>query len=315
MIRKTVKNVCAAAAFLGLTASASLAVDFARIGTSSGGGGFYLIGNTIAQIGNAAKNDVNYTAVTGGSTKNVNGLAKGDMEFGMCQSATVDEALNGSGPFKAPMKSIRFVAAIYPMPCHVLVSGEDMKSVADFRGKRIDYGAIGQGIETYTRIILNAYGIKDEDVTINRYGKTESAEALKTGEVQGNFWTTTAPNAQVTDMIAGGVRLLSIDEDKRQQIVKEHPYFALATIPGGTYDKHPDDVNTIAAIGVLLSDEKVSEDVVYKTVKAMFEGQVELKKRLPAYFSNFGREHALDGCAMEIHPGALKYYKEIGLIK
>ena len=89
MICKTVKSVCAAAAFLGLTASAGWAVDFARIGTSSVGGGFYLIGNTIAQIGNAAKNDVNYTAVTGGSTKNVNGLAKGEMEFGMCQSATV----------------------------------------------------------------------------------------------------------------------------------------------------------------------------------------------------------------------------------
>lgn len=315
MFRKSVKSVLAAAVLLGLTAVPLRAAEFARIATSSVGGGFYLIGNTIAQVGNAAKNGVNYTAVTGGSTKNLNSLAKGDVEFGMCQSATIDEGVKGTGAFKQPLTSLRFVAAIYAMPCHVLVKGDDMKTIEDFRGKPIDYGAIGQGIETYCRIILNAYGIYDKDIKINRYGKTESAEALKTGEVKGNFWTTTVPNAQVTDMITGGVRLLSIDEDKRQQIVKEHPYFALATIPGGTYEGHPDDLKTIAAIGVLCSDEKVSEEVVYKTVKAMFENVNALKERLPNYFKDFGPEHALDGCSMPIHPGAEKYYKEIGLIK
>lgn len=314
MFRRTLRGVFAAALVLGL-AGAAFSAEFARIGTSSVGGGFYLIGNTIAQVGNAAKNGVNYTAVTGGSTKNLNSLVKGDIEFGMCQSATIDEGVKGIGAFKKPLKSLRFVAAIYPMPCHVLVKGDDMKTIEDFRGKPIDFGAIGQGIETYCRIILNAYGIYDKDIKINRYGKTESAEALKTGEVKGNFWTTTVPNAQVTDMITGGVHLLSIDEDKRQQIVKEHPYFALATIPGGTYEGHPDDLKTIAAIGVLCSDEKVSEDVVYKTVKAMFENIDALKERLPNYFGDFGREHALDGCSMPIHPGAEKYYREIGLIK
>ncbi|MBP3836300.1 MAG: TAXI family TRAP transporter solute-binding subunit [Pyramidobacter sp.] len=314
MIRKTMKSVFAAAVVFAL-ASSAFAADFARIGTSSVGGGFYLIGNTIAQVGNAAKNGVNYTAVTGGSTKNLNALAKGDIEFGMCQSATINEGVTGTGAFKKPLTSLRFVAAIYQMPCHVLVKGDDMKTIEDFRGKPIDFGAIGQGIETYCRIILNTYGIYDKDIKINRYGKTESAEAIKTGEVKGNFWTTTAPNAQVSDMITGGVRLLSIDEDKRQQIVKEHPYFALSVIPGGTYEGHPNDLKTIAAIGVLCSDEKVSDEVVYKTVKAMFENVNALKERLPNYFKDFGPEHALDGCSMPIHPGAEKYYKEIGLIK
>lgn len=315
MFCKTLKEVLRITVFFCICAHGAYAADFARIGTSSVGGGFYLIGNTIAQIGNSVSNGINYSAVTGGSSKNLNALVKGDIEFGMCQSATIDEGVKGVGVFKKPLKSLRFVTAIYPMPLHVLVHGENMNIVSDFKGKRIDYGAIGAGIETYTRIVLNAYGITDNDVVINRYGKTESAEALKTGEVQGNFWTTTVPNAQVTDMLMGGVRLLSIEEDKRQQIIKDHPYFALATIPGGTYKGYPDDLGTIAAIGALVSDDKVSEEIVYKTVKAMFENIAKLKERLPNYFSTFCLEHALDGCTMEIHPGALKYYKEVGLIK
>ena len=143
MIRKTMKSVFAAAVVFAL-ASSAFAADFARIGTSSVGGGFYLIGNTIAQVGNAAKNGVNYTAVTGGSTKNLNALAKGDIEFGMCQSATINEGVTGTGAFKKPLTSLRFVAAIYQMPCHVLVKGDDMKTIEDFRGKPIDFGAIGQ---------------------------------------------------------------------------------------------------------------------------------------------------------------------------
>jgi TRAP transporter TAXI family solute receptor len=315
MRRKFLSGIIAAAAVVGLMAGTGSATEFARIGTSSVGGGFYLIGNTIAQICNSANLGINYSAVTGGSIKNLNALAKGDIEFGMCQSATIDEGVKGTGTFKAPVPGLRFVTAIYPMPCHVLVHGDDIKSISDFRGKRIDYGAIGQGIETYTRIILNAYGITDDDVKIDRYGKTESTEAIKTGSVQGNFWTTTAPNAQVTDMLTGGVRLLSIDEDKRQAIVKDHPYFSLAEIPGGTYEGYAEPIKTIAAIGALVTSDKVSDEVVYKTVKTMYENAAKLKERLPNYFGTFSLEHALDGCSMEIHPGALKYYKEVGIIK
>lgn len=314
-MRKSFKSIIAAALLVGFACGTAFAADFARIGTSSIGGGFYLIGNTIAQVCNSVKNDVNYTAITGGSTKNINGLAKGDMEFGMCQSPTIDESQKGIGAFKKPMTSIRFVTSIYPMPMHVLVNSKDINSVYDFRGKNIDFGAIGAGIETYTRIALAAYGMTDKDVKVDRFGKSESAEAIKTGEVQGNFWTTTAPNAQVTDMIAGGVRLISLDPDKCTQIIKDYPYFSRATIPGGTYDGYPEPIETIASIGILLSDEKVSEDIVYKTVKAMYENEATLKERLPAYFGTFSKEHALDGCSIEIHPGALKYYKEIGVIK
>ncbi len=312
---RNVKRLFAAVLIVACFAGGAPAAEFARIATSSVGGGFYLIGNTIAQLCNSMKNGINYTAVTGGSTKNLISLDKGDVEFGLCQSATIDEAIKGKGAFQSPITGLRWVSAIYPMPCHILVHGNDIKSIADFRGKRIDYGAIGAGIETYCRIILNAYGITDNDVKIDRYGKSESADAIKVGDVDANFWTTTVPNAQVTDMISDKVRLLSMEPEKQAQILKDHPYFSAAVIPGGTYEGYDEDLLTIASIGALVTTDKMSEEMVYQTVKAMYENVDFLKGRLPAYFANFELERALDGCSLEIHPGALRYYKEVGLIE
>lgn len=315
MVRHGFAKVLLTATVLSVFAGAASAEQFARIGTSSVGGGFYLIGNTIAQLGNSLKNGINYTAVTGGSTKNLTSLAKKDIEFGLCQSATIDEAVKGIGAFKAPLKQLRFVTAIYPMPCHVLVHGDTIKNIGEFRGKRIDYGAIGQGIETYCRIILNAYGITDADVKVDRYGKTESTEAIQNGDVDASFWTTTAPNAQVTDMLTKNVFLLPIDDEHRAKILKEHPYFSESVIPGGSYKGYPKDLPTIAAVGVLVTYADMPDDVVYKTVKAMYENIDYLKGRLPSYFASFGPKLALDGCVMEVHPGAMKYFKEAGIVK
>ncbi len=311
------KALCVAVAIAAIATGATIARadSFARIGTSSVGGGFYLIGNTIAQLGNSAKNGISYSAVTGGSAKNAISLAKGDIEFGMIQSATIDEAWNGKGTFKSPIKSLRFVTAIYPMPCHVLANGKDIKSIADFKGKNIDYGAIGAGIETYCRIILGAYNINDSDVKIDRYGKSESVEAIQNGSVQGNFWTTTVPNAQVTEMLTKNVRLLPIDSAQRKKILAENKFFSASVIKGGSYDGYPKDIPTIAAVGVLVTDEKVSEEVVYKTLKAMYGNTKFLKQRLPNYFADFSLETALNGNSIELHPGAKKYFKEAGVLK
>jgi TRAP transporter TAXI family solute receptor len=315
MLRRSMRMFCSVVAAALLFSNAACAEEFVRISTSSIGGGFYQIGNTVAQLGNSMKNGINYTAITGGSAKNLIALSKRNAEFGLCQSAVIFQGITGTGPFKQPLKSLRFVTAVYPMPCHVLVNGDGIDGIADFRGKKVDYGPIGEGIEVYTRIVLGAYAISDDDVKINRFGKSESAEALKTGTVNCNFWATTVPNAQVTDMISGGVRLLPIDAPQLQTILKEHPYYSASVIPGGSYRGFEKDIPTFAAIGAIVTHDQVSDEVVYNTVKAMYENAGFLKERLPNYFADFSLEHALDGCSMEVHPGALKYYKEVGLVK
>jgi hypothetical protein len=295
---------------------ATAADVFVRIGTSSVGGGFYLIGNTIAQLGTQEMKDVNFTAVTGGSIKNCINLGTKEVELAMVQSSTVNDAWHGTGSFEQPIKTLRYVTAIYPMPAHILVNLDaGIKSIADFKDKKVDYGPVGGGIEVNTREFMSIYGLADEHVKIVRFGRAEVAESLKVGDSQAHIWTTNAPNAQVTDMIRSGkVGLIGIEADKMQEIVEKFPYYAPAMIPGGVYEGYDQPVRVVAAIGSLLTYEDMPEEVIYNITKMLHSNAAFLKERLN-YFNDFSLELALAGMSVPLHPGAKKFYVEVGLIK
>lgn len=289
---------------------------FVRIGTSSVGGGFYLIGNTIAQLGTEVEKSINFTAVTGGSIKNCINLGNKEVELGMVQSSTVNDAWNGTGSFKEPIKTLRYVTAIYPMPAHILVNLDaGIKSIGDFKGKRVDYGSVGQGIEVNVREMMSVYGLTDDDVRIERFGRAEVAEALKVGDSQAHIWTTNAPNAQVTDMIRSGkVGLIGIEADKIREIVEKYPHYAAVTIPGGVYAGYDKDIPVVGAVGSLLTYEDMPEEVIYKITKMIHGNTKFLQERLN-YFNSLTLDFALAGMSVPLHPGAKKFYVEAGLIK
>jgi len=301
-----------------MASTASAADTFIRIGTSAVGGGFYLIGNTIAQLGQLKMPGANFTAITGGSLKNCMTLEKGEVEFGIVQSSTVALAIAGEAPFKTPLKRLRYVTAIYPMPAHIIVRKDaGIKSISDFKGKRVDYGSVGAGFETNIREMMSVYGLKDSDLRVERVGRTEFEEAFKTGTTQAHIWTTTVPNAQVSELIRTGyVSLIGIEPDKAKEILKKFPHYATAVIPANSYEGIAQDIQTLGAVGSLLTREDAPEDMVYAVTKMLHENVSFLKERLPAYFTNFTLKDALAGMSETVlHPGAARYYKEKGLIK
>lgn len=302
---------------LVFAAAPAIAGDvFVRIGTSSVGGGFYLIGNTIAQLGTQKLKSVNFTAVTGGSLKNCINLGNKEVELAMVQSSTINDAWNGTGSFKKPIKTLRYVTAVYPMPAHILVyKASGIKSLGDFKNKKVDYGSVGQGIEVNVREMMSVYGLTDKDIKIERFGRSEVADALKVGDAEAHIWTTNAPNAQVTDMVRSGkVGLIGIEPDKIKEIVKRFPHYAPAVIPGGIYEGYDKDLPVVAAVGSLLTYEDMPEDVIYQITKMLYENKKILKERLN-YFADFDLRFALAGMSVPLHPGAERYYKEVGLIK
>lgn len=312
-----VKVAAAAIALAMLLSGTALAEDtFVRIGTSTVGGGFYLIGNTIAQLGTQELKEINFTAVTGGSIKNCINLGTKEIELGMAQSSTVNEAWNGLNSFKTPIKTLRYVTAIYFMPAHILVNKDaGVKSVADFKGKRVDFGSVGQGIEINTREIMSVYGLTEADVRVERFGRNEVEEALKVGDTQAHIWTTNAPNAQVAEMIRSGkVELLGLEDDKIKELAEKFPHYTPAVIPGGLYTGYDKDIPVVAAVGSLLTYEDMPEDTIYKITKMLHENNKFLADRLN-YFNGFNLDMALAGMAVPLHPGAKKYYVEKGLIK
>jgi len=293
------------------------AEEFVRIGTSSVGGGFYQIGNVIAQLGAKVMPEVNFTAVTGGSIKNCINLDKKEVELGIVQSGTLLEAVQGVGSFEGkPITSLRYITAIYPMPCHILVNLDaGITSVADMRGKRIDFGPVGGGIEVNTAQILDIFGITPKDVKVERFGRSEVAEAMKTGTSDAHIWATNAPNAEVTDMITSGkVGLIGIEPEKINEIVQKYPSFAADIIPAKSYAGQDGDLFTVAAVGALVAGADMSDELAYKITKMLYENEAFLKER-HKYFANFSLQKALDGRCIPIHPGAEKFYREKGLLK
>ncbi len=299
--------------------SALAAKTFIRISTSTVGGGFYLIGNTIAQLGQLQLGEeMNFTAVTGGSIKNMMNLEKGEVELGLTQSSTLAMGIAGTGTFKKPLKKLRYVTSIYPMPAHILINRQaNIKSVSDFKGKHVDYGSVGQGIETNVRELMSMYGLVDKDVKMERFGRSEFEEAFKTGRIDGTLWTTTIPNAQISDLIRTGVvDLLSMEQGKLDEMLKRYPHYVPTFIPKGTYEGIDHDVITFGAVGSLLTYEDMPEEVIYKITKMLHENGDFLKERLGNYFAAFGLDMALQGMGQTIlHPGAAKYYREKGIIK
>lgn len=300
-----------------LCGSAAAEETFMRIGTSSVGGGFYQIGNTIAQLGNRRLEGYNFTAVTGGSLKNSLNLGRKEIELGLVQSATLMDAWHGEGEFDGkPVKELRFVTAIYPMPFHILVNkGAGIESVADFKGKRIDVGPIGGGIEVNASRILSVYGMTFDDIEVERFGRSEVSEALKTGRSEGHIWATSIPNAMVTDMCSSGkVTLIGLEDDKIEEIVKKYSAYAPAQIPGGVYEGVDEPLDVVAAVGALLTYADMDEEAIYQVTKMLYENTDWLKERL-SYFKHMSPEFALSGMVCPLHPGAERYYKEIGVIK
>lgn len=291
-------------------------VTFVRIGTSSVGGGFYQIGNTIAQLGNRELKDMNFTAVTGGSVKNCFNLGKQEIEIGIVQSATLQDAWQGNGTFDGKaVKDLRFITAIYPMPFHILVNEKaDIKTVSDFKGKRVDFGPVGGGIEVNTKRLFDIYGLSMDDVNVQRFGRSEVAEALKVGRSEAHVWATSTPNAMITDMVnSGKVGLIGLDAAKIKEIVDKYPAYSPAVVPAGSYKGVDQDVPTVAAVGVLVTHADMSEEAIYKITKMLYDNSDFLKGRLN-YFKTFSLEHALDGMSLDLHPGAKKFYQEQGLL-
>ena len=315
---RILQTVLALAVTMALASPSFAADKFIRIGTSAVGGGFYLIGNTIAQLGQAKMAGMNFTAVTGGSLKNCMNLEKGEVEFGIVQSSTLALAVAGEAPFKAPLKNLRYVTAIYPMPAHIMVRKDaGINSIGDFKGKKVDYGSVGQGFETNTREMMSVYGLADKDLKIERFGRTEFEEAFKIGRTQAQIWATTVPNAQISELIRTNViTLIGIEPEKAKEILEKFPHYSPAVIPANGYEGLAQDIHTLGAVGSLLTRATMPEDEVYAVTKMMYENIEFLKDRMPSYFANFSLEQALAGMGKtELHPGAAKFYKEKGLLK
>jgi TRAP transporter TAXI family solute receptor len=324
-------SMCAAAfasAFVAFaaapqSASAQQSQRFITIGTGGVTGVYYPAGGAICRLVNRdrAKHGLRCSVEsTGGSVANVNLLKSSEIEFGVAQSDVQFNATNGQGQFQkdGAMGDLRAVFALHPEPFTVVARKEaNITKFEDFKGKRFNVGNPGSGTLASMNELLAAMGWKMSDFGLaSELRPDEHGPALCDGKIDGFFYAVGHPSANIQDPTTiCGAKLVSLTGPAVDKLVKEKPFYAMATIPGGMYPNNPNPTTTYGVQATIVSSAKVPADVVYVVVKTVFDNLDEFKKLHPALANLKPEEMIKNGLSAPLHEGAVRYYKEKGWIK
>lgn len=296
-------------------ADESLNLILATGGTS---GTYYPFGGAMGQIWNSNIENMNVTAqATGASKENIRLVGSGEAELAIVQNDVMDYAKNGIELFEGEkIETFSTIAAMYPEIVQIVVAKDsDINSIADMKGKRISVGDAGSGVEANAKQILEAYGLTFDDLNARRLSFRESGTALKDRQIEGFFVTAGIPNAAIQEIATiGGVKLISIDDETKKKLMDKYEFYTEYTIPKETYNGMAVDAKTVAVKATLIVNNDLSEDVVYNLTKTLLDKQPELGQA-HAKGKELSAADAVQGVSVPFHPGAIKYFKEIGVIE
>lgn len=316
---KPVSSAPSSAAAAGGESAAAPASSGGKVTIRIGGGPSSSANyTTFAGIGNLIMKDnpdylVN-TEISTGSQENIRMIQNGTAQFGVAMTDVEEAAAKGNREFEGSPVDICHVMGGYTTMLHMFVPKDsDINSIADLKGKKlaVSKGAMAQ---YYMPILLEAYGLKTDDVQITETALQDICDAVNDGNADFGVHITPYTSSPIADLAATkGIKLISLDQEHIDKIVAENPFFFETTIPGGTYTGIDNDTVVIGTRNNLVCARSVDEDVVYNVVKTIIEHQDELPDIHPQA-KMFNKENAVDGALIDIHPGAAKYYKEIGIM-
>ena len=313
IVKAAVLVVCSAFVLAGCSKNAKKDYILATGGT---GGTYYPFGGAIANIWNTKIENMNVTAqATGASAENLRLINKGEAEYAIVQNDVMDYAYNGKDLFAGEkLENIMTIGTLYPEVVQIAVSKDSgIKSVADFKGKRISVGDAGSGVEFNAKQILEGYGLTFDDIKKSNLSFKESAEGIQNGTLDGCFVTAGVPNAALQELaFSAGLVLVPVDSAAAEKICKKYNYYTVTSIPGGTYKGTDSDTAALAIKATLAVNAKLDEEIVYQMTKALFENLDSLAAA-HAKGKEVSAKAAVTGVSVPFHPGAKKYFTEIGL--
>ena len=296
---------------------------FMTVGTGGVTGVYYAAGGAICRLVNKdrAKHGIRCSVEsTGGSVFNINTIKAGELDLGFAQSDVQYNASKGLTQFKegGAHGDLRAVFSVHPEPFTVLARKEaNIKTFADFKGKRFNVGNPGSGTRASMEELLTAIGWKLGDFSLASELKAdEHGSALCDGKIDGFYYGVGHPSANIQDPTTScGAKLVSLTGPAIDKLIADKPYYAKATIPGGLYPGNPEPTQTYGVLATVVTSAKAPADSVYQVVKAVFDNFEEFKKLHPALANLKPENMVADGLAAPLHEGAVRYYKEKGWVK
>ena len=288
-----------------------------RMATGGTAGTYYAYGTAFAQI-LAEKTKVPIIVQSSGASKaNIQLMAAGEVELALVQNDVMDYAWKGTDLFTGEQtQSFNAMAALYAEVIQVVANpAAGIRTIADLRGKNVSVGDAGSGTEFNARQILEVYGITFNDINKQNLGFGPSADALKDNKIDAFFCVAGAPTPAVVDLaMAKDILVLDVDDARAAQLARNYPFYTQFPIPSGSYRGQSGAIKTVAVKATLIVSPKVSENTVYQLTKTLFESIPQITTA-HAKGAELSTSYAVEGISVPFHPGAAKYFREIGAMR
>lgn len=295
---------------------------YVTIGTGGITGVYYPTGGAIAQMVNQKKDTYGIRCTyesTGGSVFNVNAVMAGDLEFGIVQSDRQFQAVHGAQGSEwagRPQNDLRAVFSIHAESVTLVAAVDSgIEALGDLKGKRVNIGNPGSGHRQNAIHALTAAGLDyTRDLAAESVKAAEAPGFLQDGRIDAFFYTVGHPSGTIKEATAGRRKVRLVPVSAVDTLLASYPYYSRAKIPASYYPgaTNTEDVETFGVRATLVTSAQVSDDVVYAVTREILENLQTFKKLHPAY-EYLTRKSMLEGMSAPIHPGAMKYYKEVGL--
>lgn len=295
----------------------SKARKYLSIGTAPPGGAFFIVGGALAEVLNAhgAEHKWEVTAEsTKGSQENIRRLQSGELDFALSNAGITYFAVRGKEGWEQPypMRAVMTLAANIAM--FITRADSGIRSVPDLKGKRVVVGPAGAGFEFFVKPLLAAHDVTYEDFTPLNSTQAGAVDMLADGSAAAAFLGGAVPTASITQAATSqDIFFVPFSEEAMAEAMDRYPFFHPATIARGTYrgqqqDFHGLDVGSMH----LITRAQLNDDLVYEVTRAIYENQDEVTAKHPAGRA-INPENVVRDIGTEFHPGAVRYYQEIGI--
>lgn len=289
------------------------------VGATSGGT-FFLVMNGFAQLVNDKLPDwfKGSAQSTAGGLEILRLLENGDADFGIGQAGVALSAIEGTyGEGNQPkFTNISSVTYMYPQVMQVMASNSsDITDFTQFAGQSFCAGAAGSATEVNTQDMYAACGIEYSN-QMQYTSETQSVELMKNNQAVGGNYMGPLGSAAMTELYStGNYHLVPFTDEQLDAILAIDPSYYRFIIPAGTYANQDEDIQTFAVANFTFARTDMDEDAVYMFTKMLYENIEDTRALHSVLVDNFALENCISGMTVPLHPGAERYYKEVGAIK
>ena len=291
--------------------------EFLSIGTAPPGGAFFVVGGAIGEVLNELGEAEHWRVTaeaTMGSQENIRRLVRKELDLALSNAAITYFAVRGQGEWPEPQPVLSVMTLAPNVALFITPSGSGVRRIADMRGKRVVIGPPGAGFESFVAPILEAHGLSLTDVTPLYATQAGAVDMLADGSAAAVFIGGAVPTASISQAAASqDIFFVPFDPEPKAKLIADYPFFHGATIPANTYRGQVDEFHGLNVGSMhLITGAGHDAELIYRLTRALYENGARVAEKHPAGRA-INPQNVTRPTGTEFHPGAIRFYQEIGI--